>query len=478
MIFILYLCLLQSLGTFTSPSQDVAKPLAFPGAEGFGKYATGGRGGMVYIVTNLNDSGLGSLRWAVEAKGPRTVIFQVSGNVELKSNLNIREGNLTIAGQTAPGEGITIKNHSLIIRNASNIIIRFIRSRLGDTSNLENDAFTIRRDSRGSTPENIIIDHCSFSWGTDETLSIGNGKNITIQYCIIAEGLNDSVHEKGPHGYGGIVSGQNISIFTNLLSHFTQRNLHFQKGNNFSRSESLIDFRNNAVYNWSFRASDGGYESNVNIISNYYKPGPASQNTGGHSNHFFNGTSINKDPNTYGLIFLEGNILTNRKEVTDNQWLGVRLQSGTLTKQYLEKLKHKDQKGKLIPFSIQKEFFSKTYPADVAYTQILNHSGSSLFRDAVDLRLINEVKTGKTTYMGSKTGIPGIIDSQNDVGGWPELKSLPAPKDSDRDGMPDAWEIENGLDPDKRSDRFYDLNPNFTNLEVYLNGLVAHLFDF
>ena len=477
MIFILFLCLLQSLSPFTSPSQDAAKPLAFPGAEGFGKYATGGRGGMVYIVTNLNDSGLGSLRWAVEAKGPRTVIFQVSGNVELKSNLNIREGNLTIAGQTAPGEGITIKNHSLIIRNASNIIIRFVRSRMGDTSNLENDAFTIRRDSKGSTPENIIVDHCSFSWGTDETFSIGNGKNITVQHCIITEGLNDSVHEKGRHGFGGIVSGQNISVFSNLLCHFNQRNFAFQKGNNFSRSQSLIDFRNNVIFNWSFRASDGGAESNVNLISNFYKPGPASTSGNGFPNHFLNPTRINSDPTTYGLFYLEGNILSHRPEVLTNQWLGVRLESGILTKQYLEQVKHKDPKGKSIPFAVAADIYSKTWTAEEAYKIVLDQAGSSLFRDAMDIRLVEEVRTGMVIHKGSKTGIPGIIDSQHDVGGWPELKSLPAQKDTDRDGMPDAWEIENGLDPDKRSDRFYDLNPNFTNLEVYLNGLVAHLFD-
>lgn len=430
---------------------------------------------MVFIVTNLNDSGLGSLRWAVEAKGPRIVIFEVSGNIELESNLNIREGNLTIAGQTAPGDGITLKNYPIIIRNSSNIIIRFIRSRMGDSSNLEGDAMTIRADSKGSNPENIIIDHCSFSWGTDETFSIGNGKNISVQHCIIAEGLNDSVHEKGPHGFGGIISGQNISVFGNLMCHFNQRNFAFQKGTNFSMSQSLIDFRNNVIFNWSFRASDGGSESNVNLISNYYKPGPASINGVGFPNHFLNPTRRNSDPTTLGLFYLEGNILSNRQEVLANQWLGVRLESGTLTKQYLEQLKHKDPNGKLILFTIPSDTYSRTLNALEAFEEILDHAGASLAKDAVDERLIREVKTGTVSHKGSKTGLPGIIDSQEDVGGWPILQSLPAPTDTDRDGIPDAWEIEMGLNPERRDDRFFDLNPHYTNLEMYLNSLVADL---
>jgi hypothetical protein len=216
----------------------------------------------------------------------------------------------------------------------------------------------------------------------------------------------------------------------------------------------------------------------VNLISNYYKPGPASTFGTGFPNHFLNPTRLNKDPTTYGVFFLEGNVLTNRQEVLTDQWLGVRLESGTLTKQYLKQVKHIDSNGKLLPFVIPPNIYSRTLNALEAYEEVLVHSGASLVRDEVDLRLIREVKRGTVTYNGSKTGIPGIIDSQSDVGGWPELKSTPTPLDTDRDGMPDVWEIDNGLDPEKRSDRFYDLNPNFTNLEVYLNSLVEHLFDF
>jgi hypothetical protein len=448
--------------------------LAFPGAEGFGKYATGGRRGMVYIVNNLNDSGLGSLRWALESKEPRMVVFEVSGTIELKSQINIRSGNLTLAGQTAPGDGITLKNYPLVIRNANNIIIRFIRSRMGDQEYFQGDALTVRRDSQGSNPENIIIDHCSFSWGTDETLSLVNSKNVTIQNCIISEGLHNSVHGKGTHGYGGIISGQNISIINNLISHFKERNFQFQRGEFLKREESLIDFRNNVIYNWSFRSSDGGAESNINFFHNYYKAGPASLETG-RPDFIMNATNINKEPNTYGLFYLEGNKLEHRPVIQEDQWAGVRLQSGSLTAQYLYLLQNKDSNGSLVPHKIPSGIYSHTLSADSAFVSVLSKAGASLSRDEVDQRIVQEVRTGRITYKGSKTGLLGIIDSQKDVGGWPELKSLPAPKDSDRDGIPDAWEIAHGLDPNRRDDRFFDLHPDYTNLEVYLNSLVEHI---
>ncbi|WP_373494067.1 Ig-like domain-containing protein [Aquiflexum sp.] len=444
---------------------------AFPGAEGFGKYATGGRGGAVYIVTNLNDSGTGSLRWALEAIEPRTVVFEVSGNIELKSQINVRSGNLTVAGQTAPGDGITLKNYPLVIRNTSNIILRFIRSRMGDLNWVDGDALTVRRDSDGVSPDNIIIDHCSFSWGTDETLSIVNSKNITIQNCIISEGLHDSANAKGPHSYGGIISGQNISIYNNLISHFKERNLQFQKGSAFQRKESLIDFRNNVVFNWSHRSSDGGTESNVNLYQNYYKAGPASFETG-RPDHIMNALMANSDPSTYGLLYLEGNKMGHSLVVEQDQWAGVRLSSSSLTKEYLHLLQNRDSKGNLAPHYISPGIYSHTHTADNAYVSVLEKAGASLSRDQVDQRIVQEVSTGKVTFKGSKTGLSGIIDSQKDVGGWPQLKSLPAPKDTDRDGMPDEWEIANGLDPKKADDKGYNLSKEYTNIEVYINSLI------
>ncbi|MCL6260787.1 pectate lyase [Aquiflexum sp. TKW24L] len=441
--------------------------MAFPGAEGFGKYATGGRGGMVYIVTNLNDSGLGSLRWAVEAKGPRTIVFEVSGNISLKSRLNVGDGNLTIAGQTAPGDGITIQNFPFRIINKSNIIIRFIRFRLGDLGNEAEDAFEARGGSN-----NLIIDHCSFSWGIDETCSVYDVTNTTVQYCIISEGLNDSKHPKGKHGYGSLMGGSNLSLYKNLWAHFSIRmpSMAHQGGS------CLIDIRNNVIYNWGMRSSDNGSFCLANFVNNYYKPGPASFERGGFTPlHFLWPTAANKNPENYGKFYLEGNILEGKKEVNSDQWKGVRLENSENSRVYLDAVKHKDKNGGIIPMIIQKEIYSKTLTSIDALEHVLVNAGSSLSRDSIDIRVVREVRSGKTTYKGSKTGLPGIIDSQKDVGGWPTLKSSIPPKDTDRDGMPDEWEIENGLDPEKRNDRFYDLNPNFTNLEMYLNSLVEHL---
>ncbi|WP_113923020.1 LamG-like jellyroll fold domain-containing protein [Cognataquiflexum aquatile] len=441
-----------------------SQTIAFPGAEGFGKYATGGRGGQVLKVTNLNDSGPGSLRAALETRGPRIVIFEVSGNIKLKSNITVYNYNLTIAGQTAPGDGITIQDYAVIFTESENVIVRFIRSRQGSLAGVAGDAISIR------DVKNFILDHSSFSWGTDETLSIGSGENISIQNCIISEGLNDSVNPKGNHGYGSLIGGANISLIHNLWSGFTLRNPSFSDAGN----NGTIDFRNNVIYNWQTRSSDNGPNCKVNMVGNYYKPGPASKATGGWTpNYFLNATMLNNDPSTYGKFFLEGNKVVGRTIVDSNQWEGVRLETGTLTDQYLERLKNKDQNGKLIPFPIPIGLYSITRTADDAYINVLNNVGANLFRDAVDQRIITETRNGTTTFKGSKTGLLGIIDSQNDVGGWPILKSLTAPVDTDQDGMPDAWETTNKLNPNQSNDREYNLSPYYTDIEVYINSLVA-----
>ncbi|EMS32077.1 hypothetical protein C943_01339 [Mariniradius saccharolyticus AK6] len=440
--------------------------LAFPGAEGFGKYTSGGRGGKVYIVTNLNDSGPGSLREALESTEPRTVVFEVSGNIELKSSITIRNGNLTIAGQTAPGDGVTLKNYPMRVFGSQNLIIRFIRFRLGDLAKIEADAFEARDGSL-----DLIIDHCSFSWGTDETCSVYRVKNTTVQNCIIAEGINDASYfgKEFNHAYGGIWGGENVSFFKNLISHFVIRSPSIASNTN------IADLRNNVIYNWNFRSTNNGENANANFISNYYKPGPATkfQPTNTQIANFF----LWPTGPEYGKFYLEGNKLEGKTILEQDQWLGVRLESGDLTEQYLEQLKNKDQNGSLVPFPVPSHIYSKTMTADEAYESVLAAAGASLVRDAVDKRIVQEVKTGTVTFKGSKNGLLGIIDSQNDVGGWPVLQSLPAPKDTDRDGMPDAWETEHGLNPNSYNPNGYNLDQNYTNLEVYLNSLVSHIME-
>lgn len=445
---------------------NLQRVIAFPGAEGFGKYATGGRGGQVLKVTNLNDSGPGSLRAAIETKGPRIIIFEISGNIKLRSNLEINEGNITIAGQTAPGEGITLQDYTLVVSNAENIIIRYIRSRHGDLSNREGDSFTAR------FAKNLIVDHCSFSWGTDETCSIYDVENSSIQNSIISEGLNSSVHSKGRHGYGSLIGGNSFSLVNNLWAHFLIRMPSLTSG----EISSLVDLRNNIFFNWESRSTDNASKVNANFVANYYKPGPASFASGDNTPlHFLWPTAENSDASTYGKFYLFGNILSGRSIVETNQWEGVILENSELTRKYLENTKNKDQNGNVVPFQLPQNLYSITKSANDAFRDVLSYTGANLYRDVVDQRIVSEVLSGTVTFRGSKTGLRGIIDSQNDVGGWPTITSLPAPIDSDQDGIPDSWETSNNLNPNLSNDREYNLSRYYTDIEVYINSLVDNL---
>ncbi|MBN1788433.1 MAG: hypothetical protein JW806_08575 [Sedimentisphaerales bacterium] len=428
---------------------------AFPGAEGFGAESLGGRGGVVYEVTNVNDSGPGSLREAIEASGPRTVVFRISGTIALQSALSINNPYITIAGQTAPGGGICIKDYPLTI-SADNVIIRYIRSRLGD--NIEGNEW----DSIGISSDsfNIILDHCSASWSVDETLSTNSTVmpaspgNVTVQWCIISESLDCSVHSKGCHGYGSIIGGSDNSGITyhhNLYAHHRARSPRPGNYNNLTVDPCglICDFRNNLVYNWG--GTYAGYNAdgsngtnsitNMNFIGNYYKRG--SNSTGSYA--FSETTKTSR-------AYFNGNWMQGAEP--SDPWSLV-IFSGTWSE-------------------AEKNIYKQAGPIDVApvttddgstaYSRILAHAGASLpVRDAVDKRIINDVING--------TG--SIIDDEDEVGGWDVLNSLPAPNDVDHDGMPDAWETANGLNINDANDRNgYDLDPAYTNLEVYLNGLI------
>ncbi|MBK9336298.1 MAG: pectate lyase [Lewinellaceae bacterium] len=419
------------------PQTDSLDVPAFPGAEGCGKYTTGGRGGRVLLVTNLNDDGPGSLRAALAVKAPRIVVFAVSGTIELKSRIHITSGNLTIAGQSAPADGICLRNYNVNIA-ADNVIIRYLRFRLGDEARQQDDAFSCLRQ------KNIIIDHCSMSWSSDECATTYDTENLTLQWCIIAESLNKSVHEKGEHGYGGIWGGNHASFHHNLLAHHTSRNPRFCGARYHHRPDwEVVDFRNNVIFNWGSNSAYGGEQGHYNMVNNYYKAGPAtSKNV---RNRIINPSS------PVGKFYVAGNYIEGFPKITGDNWAG-----GVHCK--AQDSVHAPQ-----PFPMRVEVPTET--AEYAYIAILEGAGASLHRDALDLRIVQEVRTGKTTFGN------GIIDSQSAVGGWPTLRTEPAPADNDRDGMPDTWEQKHELNPNTNDSALYSLSRAYTNLEVYLNEL-------
>ena len=439
---------------------------AFPGAEGYGAVTRGGRGGKVILVTNLNDAGPGSLREACEAEGPRIVVFTVSGTITLESRLTISNPYITIAGQTAPGDGICIKKYQLSI-NASEVIIRYIRVRLGDETDNDADAIS------GRYHKNIILDHVSASWSIDETVSIYYCENVTIQWCLISESLYNAGHVKGTHGFGGIWGSNYSTYHHNLLAHHSSRNPRFASGCGYN------DFRNNVVYNWGYNSAYGGEKRHegddrfnftvVNMVANYFKPGPATR-LGERAYRIVN-PSLGDSDDGFGKWYVVDNVVHGNPIVTADNWDGgVQPQGGS---SHIAELKL-DEPFDAIPINQQ--------TAEEAYHAVLESVGASLpKRDSIDARIVDETRNGYATYEGdtykNKVRVPdeskkcGIIDSQADVGGWPQLKSLPAPLDSDGDGMLDEWEEKYGLDPHEASDTSKDSdNDGYTNIEEYLNG--------
>lgn len=468
---------------------------AFPGAEGGGMFTTGGRGGRVIKVTNLNDSGEGSLRAAITASGTRTIVFEVDGIIELKSTLKINKGDVTIAGQTAPGDGICLKNYPLVV-NADNVIIRYIRCRMGDTGNLTSGTDAME----GRYLKNVIIDHCSVSWCTDECASFYANENFTMQWCIISESLRNASHEKGTHGYGAIWGGVNASYHHNLLAHHDSRNPRFDGAEVYAPlstktqlrdDQRAVDYRNCVVYNFSNYPAYGGEGQKVNFVGNYYKWGPASTNGPGDSldkngnqttnkakkRVFFYSISGIKEGVDYSCpsVYTGGNtnFLFPAHNINSNNWDGFVLDknpgSTTLTKLTTPVA--------IAPDGTPAKVTSHT--AEAAYAKVLDYAGASLKRDAVDVRVVNDTRNGTAQCMnGSNHSKNGYIDSQQDAGGWPTYKAGIAPKDTDGDGIPDEWEDMAGLNKNASADgntKTLDSTGRYTNLEVYLHWLVKEI---
>ncbi|WEK20282.1 MAG: pectate lyase [Candidatus Pedobacter colombiensis] len=447
-----------------TPTPVTETALAFPGAEGYGKNTTGGRGGKVIKVTNLNDSGVGSLRAALAESGARIIVFEVSGNIKLNSKLQIKNGNVTIAGQTAPGDGICIQDYEMNV-DADNVIIRYMRFRMGDLTKNEQDALW------GRYHQNVIIDHCSMSWSIDECSSFYANKNFTMQWCILSESLNKSFHEKDDHGYGAIWGGTNASFHHNLLANHNSRNARFDGGNRTGTGSSpfgidKVDYRNNVIYNWGSNSAYGGENGEYNMIANYYKPGPGTTSSKkSRIMEIYMETDLVKFSPGFGKFYIADNYMDGNPTVTQSNWTGVDKGTGL-----------GDANFALAKMSAAFAAEAITlHTAVQAYNAVLLYGGASFKRDPIDVRIMKEVKDGTVTYSGSKTGKLGIIDSQTDVGGWPVLNSTPSLTDTDGDGMPDSWEIENGLDPKTANASGKDLSTGYTNIEVYINSLVKEI---
>lgn len=425
---------------------------AFPGAEGFGAGTTGGRGGKVVIVSNLNDSGPGSFREACEnTRGPRIVVFAVSGLIDLQSPIEIKEPNITIAAQTAPGDGVCLRQYGLVVRT-NNVIVRFLRSRPGPGSGKDVDAISMGGEAKGAEFHSAIFDHCSASWSVDECLSpSGPIYDVTVQWCLIGEPLNKSVHHKGAHAYGSLVHGiGGLTLHHNLWLDCDERSPRL--GDNFFNPPwPTFDVRNNVMYNWGKMCSGlTGDELSTNYVANYLRPGTQSSDR----------PPIVLTKTARVKYFLQGNVVEGRPQYARDPASMLEI---TPDRSGANKKAAEDPRK---PFTLVDKPFAvppvKTTTAEAAYRDVLAQVGAiAPVRDAVDTRLVSQVvnRTGR------------IIDSPDDVGGWPKYASASAPKDSDRDGMPDAWEIAHKLNPNDPKDAAMDSGDGYTHIEKYINGL-------
>ena len=511
----------------------MAQTPAFPGAEGHGRFVTGGRGGRIVHVTNLNDSGTGSFREAVKS-GKRIIVFDVAGVITLKSDLKIAD-NITILGQTAPSPGITLRYYT--VQPGSNNIIRFIRIRRGQEKDINDGAdATWQRNKTG-----IIFDHCSFSWSIDEVASFYDNNNFTMQWCTVAESLTNPGHSKGAHGYGGIWGGKLASFHHNFIAHVMNRGPRFNgarygwtgyttnkeydtyQWQNSVQAEN-VDFRNCVMYNAQGTCYGGPGGGQINIVNNYYKAGPSHNLKGKTLNGLKVDVSTGKErgsqdritlvtlstqsnsdknhPEFYDMTsryYIHGNTTENTKgQKTENKdWKGVSYDNGipSLNGEYYspdaknfygDAVAHTTISGKsCVKIKMTEPAPTgqvTTHSAAEAYEKVLAYVGASLYRDEIDARYMEEAKTGTATYKGSITNSPGIIDKVSDVKGYTEANfgtgSRPAGFDSDGDGIPDEWEKANSLNPNDASDALtYSLDKKsyYTNIEVYANSLVENI---
>ena len=515
--------LITSLIALAAPISAQEAIPAFPGAEGHGRYTTGGRGGKIVHVTNLNDSGEGSLREAIKGSDPKIVVFDVGGYIDLKSQLNMTS-NTTIAGQTAPYPGITLRYYTLYFGACDNVIVRFIRSRRSQIKDVNDGADA----TWGRRRHDIIIDHCSFSWSIDEVASFYDNRNFTMQWCTIGEGLANPGHSKGAHSYGGIWGGKEASFHHNYLTHIQNRAPRFNgaryewDGWDKTKYENTVDaervdFRNNLIYNWgtgngSYGGPGGGY---INIVNNYYKAGPGTKNKTRVTQVSVGNSGNSTNEALRGLAsryFIEGNYVTAASTPENYDWSGVDYDSGLTTvdgERYIPDPNHKfGEKADYVTID-DKDYLKlkldepidagevTTQSAETVYDKVMAYCGASLYRDAVDSRYMEECATGTVTYYGdvpnpttnTKSGTAGIIDFINDpnsenpepkTASYPELPSTarPADFDSDGDGMSDEWETKNGLNPNDAEDaNLYTVDTNgiYTNIEVYINQLVEEI---
>ena len=476
---------------------DYGELYAFPGAQGHGRNTTGGRGGKVYHVTSLaDDNSVGTLRWAVEQSGARTVVFDVAGTIHLKSTLSTKNANLTIAGQTSPG-GICIADYPFVI-NSDNVIVRFLRFRLGIKSEEDNGGKAVDADALGGTDKkNVIVDHCSVSWSTDECLSVYGMQNSTVQWCMAYQALRTTSAKDGNHGFGGNWGGHYASYHHNIIAHCDSRVPRLGPRYTTLAIGEYVDIRNNVYYNWNGEGCYGGEAQNANIVNNYYKPGPATEDKrkeriakiGVYGDDYGIG-SPDYEPYElqWGKFYIDGNTIEGNEEVSGDNWekgvFGQMTQDDDVPDEIYDKRTEIYSADPLLEAG-----YVTTSSAAEAYPKVLELAGACNYRDAIDELIINDITNGTASCTSSGNRAGHINDPRDILSALPQFSdpfevlgtdtSMDV-TDTDGDGIPDYWEAEHGLDPQYAADgnmKTLDVNGGYTNIEMYLHSLVKTIMD-